>query len=136
MPGVRLLNQSPLTENRLMVSWPAPTNRNFLIAYRVSFTTSQPTRRRTQTPGRTVTLIEISPDRTSTLLMFSAFTDYMVDVDAVYAPPPDASNVTVRLLPTTTFRTPERGNKLQWHGYCLHNSAAYVYIILITLARI
>ena len=80
-------------------------------------------------------MIEVPPDRTCIPLMFSAFTYYMVDVDAVYAPPPDANNVTVRLLPTTTFTTQGRGNKLQWLGYSLHNSAVYVYIMYSLLLK-
>ena len=55
--------------------------------------------------------MNISSDTTSTQLPFTAFTNYMVGVDAVYASPPNGNKVFVNLLPPTTFTTPERGKE-------------------------
>ena len=91
----------------LTISWPAPSNINFLIAYSVSYSTSF-ARSRRQIPSP----VEVPAGMTSTTLPFTAFTDYTVDVDAIYAPPPDGNRVTVNLLPLTTFTTPQRRKKL------------------------
>ena len=91
----------------LTISWPAPMNANFLVAYHVSYTTSS-ARGRRQTPSTS----EVPAGMTSTTLPFTPFTDFIVDVDAVYAPPPDGTRVVINLLPPTTFRTPEIGKKL------------------------
>ena len=89
----------------LTVSWPAPQSTSFLVAYRVSFTTSAARSRRQTSP------VEVPAEMTSTTLPFTAFTDFTVDVDAVYAPPPDGTRVFINLLPRTTFTTPQRGKK-------------------------
>ena len=89
----------------LNVSWPAPSNLNFLVAYSVSYSTSF-ARSRRQTP------VEVPAGTTTATLPFMAFTDYTVDVDAIYAPPPDGNRVTVSLLPSTPFTTPQRRKKL------------------------
>jgi hypothetical protein len=91
----------------LAISWPAPINTNFLVAYRVSYTTSSAHSRR-QTPS----YVEVPAETTSTILPFAAFTSFTVDVDAVYTLPPGGNNVTVILLPPTTFTTPQRRKKL------------------------
>ena len=91
----------------LNVSWPTPSNTNFLIAYSVSYSTSSRSRRQASS-------VEVPADTTSTTLPFRAFTDYTVDVDAIYAPPPDGNRVAVNLLPPTTFTTPERRKKINY----------------------
>ena len=110
MPEARVNNVT--NGNILTVSWPPAINTNFLDSYIVSYTTFLPgssARRRRQTSSRRS--VQVTSDQTSTQLMFTAYTDYMVDVDALYTPP-NANNVTVSLLPTTTFRSPERRMKL------------------------
>ena len=91
----------------LTVSWPAPMNTNFLVAYLVSYTTSSARSRR-----QTLSTSEVPAGLTSTTLPFAPFTSFTVDVDAVYAPPPDGSIVVINLLPPTTFTTPQRSKKL------------------------
>ena len=98
----------------LTVSWPAPENKNFLRAYIISYTSttrSTSSRRRRRQAG-TLTTLRVSADITSTQLRFQIFSSYMVDVSAVYAPPPSNDEVTVILLPTTTFTTPGQRKKL------------------------
>ena len=90
----------------LTVSWPAPMNTNFLVAYRVSYTINSARGRRQMSQPR-----EIPAGMTSTTLTFIPFTNFTVDVDAVYAPPPDGTRVVIDLLPPTTFTTPPRGKK-------------------------
>ena len=90
----------------LTISWPAPSNTNFLVAYHVSFTTGSAHSRR-QTSH-----VEVPAGTTNTMLPFTAFTDYTVNVDAIYAPPPDGIRVSINLLPTTRFTTPQRRKKL------------------------
>ena len=90
----------------LTVSWPTPNNTNFLIVYRVSYSTSSARSRRQASP------IDVSAGMTSATLPFIAFTNYTVDVDAIFAPPPDGRSVTVNLLPSTMFTTPQRRKKL------------------------
>ena len=90
----------------LTVSWPTPDNTNFLVAYSVSYSTSSARSRRQASP------INVPAGMTTTTLPFTAFSDYTVDVDAIYAPPPDRNNVTVSLLPSTPFMTPQRRKKL------------------------
>ena len=90
----------------LIVSWPAPSNTNFLMAYHVSFTTSSARSR------RQISTMEVPASTNSTTLPFTAFTNYTVDVDAIYAPPPDGNRVSINLLPTTKFTTPQRRKKL------------------------
>ena len=90
----------------LTISWPAPMNANFLVAYRVSYTTS-PVRGRRQTPSTR----EVPAGMTRTTLPFAPFTNFIVDVDAVYAPPPDGNRVVIRLLPSTMFTTTQKGKK-------------------------
>ena len=89
----------------LTVSWPTPDNTNFLVAYSVSFTKSSHSQRQTSS-------VEVPAGTTSTTLPFTAFTVYTVDVDAIYAPPPDGNRVSINLLPTTQFTTPQRRKKL------------------------
>ena len=108
MPGARVSNES--NGNVLTVSWPPATNMNFLSFYLVSYTTSTPgssTRRRRQASP-----VVVPSDQTSAEIDFTPYTDYMVDVDAVYTPPPGGNTVTVPLLPTTAFRSEERRMKL------------------------
>ena len=110
MPATRVTDTT--NGNELTVSWPAATNMNFLDSYLVSYTTSTPgssSRRRRQASPITVL---VPSAQTSTQIDFTPYTDYMVDVDAVYTPPPNGNNVTVPLLPTTTFRSQERRMKL------------------------
>ena len=95
-----------LPNNMFTISWPPPTNKNFLVAYSVSYTTSS-VRTRRQMPSTS----EVPAGMTSTTLPFTPFTDFTVEVDAVYAPPPDGTRVAIDLLPPTTFRTPEGGKK-------------------------
>ena len=97
-----VVNNSVGPNDVLTISWPAPENTNFLVAYRVSFSTSSARRR------RQASTIEVPAGINNTTLPFIAFTDYAVDVDAVYAPPPDRNRVFVNLLPSTTFTTPQR----------------------------
>lgn len=85
--------------------WTAPSNQNFLTGYSVSSTTTS-VRRRRQTPNP----MRISAGTTSATLTFTPFTDLAVDVDAVYNLP-GVGEMNVNLLPSTTFRTPERGKK-------------------------
>ena len=99
----------------LTVSWPTPKNTNFLVAYSVSYSTSFAHSRR-QTP------VEVPAGMTSTHLPFTAFSDYTVDVDAIYAPPPDGNRVPINLLPPTTFTTPPRRKKLVYSGINLENN--------------
>ena len=89
----------------LTISWPTPDNTNFLVAYSVSFTRSSRSRRQTSP-------VEVPAGTTNAMLPFTAFTDYTVDVDAIYAPPPDGIRVSINLLPTTRFTTPQRRKKL------------------------
>ena len=91
----------------LTISWPAPINTNFLVAYRVSYTTSS-ARSRQQTSSTS----EVPVGIISTTLPFTPFVNFTVDVDVVYAPPPDGTRVVINLLPPTTFTTPERCKKL------------------------
>ena len=101
LPEARILNEVPLRENELTVRWTAPPNQNFLTNYIVSYSTTSVRNR------RQVTTVPVPAGTTSTTLPFVAFTDYTVDVDAIYNPP-GGDVVTVNLLPSTTFRTPER----------------------------
>ena len=115
MPGARVSNET--NGNVLTVSWPPATNMNFLSFYLVSYTTSTPgssTRRRRQASPVTV---QVPSAQTSAQLMFTPYTDYMVNVDAVYTPPPDGNSVTIPLLPTTTFRSQERRMKLLYLNF-------------------
>ena len=110
LPEARVSNE--INGNVLTVSWPPTTNRNFLMFYNVMYTTSMPgssTRRRRQASPM---FVQVPSDQTRAELMFTPYTDHMVDVDALYTPPPDGNTVTVPLLPTTTFRSPERHMKL------------------------
>ena len=68
----------------------------------VSRDTSSHKQRQTPSP------IDVHSDTTSAALKFRPFSDYTVDVNAVFAPPPDTVDVVVPLLPTTFFSTPER----------------------------
>ena len=90
----------------LTISWPAPSNTNFLVAYRVSYTISS-----AHSQGQAPLTREVPAGTTSTTLPFTAFMSYTVNVDAIYAPPP-GNNVSINLLPTTTFTTPERRKKM------------------------
>ena len=92
----------------LTISWPAPSNTNFLVAYSVSYSTSS-RRHRTR---ETSLPVEVPAGTTNTTLPFTAFTNYTVNVDAIYAPPPDGNRVNIYLLPPTTFTTPQRRKKL------------------------
>ena len=115
MPAATVTNTT--VDDVLTVSWPPATNLNFLDSYRVSYTTSTPgssTRRRRQASPITV---PVPSDQTSTQIDFTPYTDYMVDVDALYTPPPDGNTVTVPLLPTTTFRSQERCMKLLYLNF-------------------
>ena len=112
--GATLMPEATVTNttvgNVLTVSWPAATNRNFLDSYLISYTTSTPgssTRRRRQASH-----VVVRPDQTSTQIDFKPYTDYTVNVDAVYTPPPDGNTVIVPLLPATIFRSPERRMKV------------------------
>ena len=100
-----VVSNSVSSEDVLTVSWPAPMNTSFLDSYRVFFTTSSARSRRQTSP------VDVSAGMTSTTLPFTPFTDFTVDVDAIYAPPPDGTRVAINLLPPTTFRTPETGKK-------------------------
>ena len=53
-------------------------------------------------------VMEVPAGTTSTILPFTPFLNFTVDVDAVYAPPPDGDRVFIPLLPSTTFTTPQR----------------------------
>lgn len=110
LPEARIVNESPSVENRLTVSWTAPPNQNFLMGYRVRYTTGS-ARSRRQTSS-----VEVSAGTTSTPLPFTAFTSYTVDVDAIYTPPPDGNREFIILLPSTTFTTPQRRKKLGSFG--------------------
>lgn len=90
----------------LTVSWPAPNNTNFLLAYHVSYSISTARSRRQASLTR-----EVPVGTTSTTLGFTAFMNYTVNVDAVYAPPPGGNNVSIILLPPTVFTTPQRRKK-------------------------
>lgn len=113
MPAARVTNNIGAGD-RLTVSWPLPENENFLRVYIVSYTTttlstsSGHRRRQADTPMS----MNISTDMTSTSLPFQPFSNYMVTVSAVYAPPPSGDEVAVILLPNTTFSTPERSKTL------------------------
>ena len=123
--GATLLTgpQAVVTEdvqgNVLTVSWPTPSNTNFLVAYRVSYSTSTSSARSRR---QTTQTREVPTGTTSTTLDFAAFTDYTVNVDAIYAPPPDGNNVTVNLLPPTMFTTPQRRKKSVYSGINLENN--------------
>ena len=96
----------------LTVSWPPPDNMDFLSAYIVFYTSttrSTSSGRRRRQAG---TMFNVSASMTSTTLRFQPFSNYTVNVSAVYAPPPSGNEVAVILLPTTTFTTPERGKTL------------------------
>ena len=101
MPDARIMNQSPQVENELIVSWTAPPNQNFLTGYDVFYNTSL-VRSRRQTMS-----MRVGAGETSTPLPFAPFTTYMVGVNATYDPP-DGDMVSVSLLPSTTFQTPQR----------------------------
>ena len=107
MPNANVIDMID-DDDTLTVSWPRAENLNFLEGYRVFFTTiSQGTlssRRRRQATST----VNVNPDKTSAEIDFQAFSRYMVDVSAVYNPPPDRNEVLVVLLPTTTFTTPQR----------------------------
>ena len=108
MPNARVNDNT--VGNTLTVSWPSADNRNFLGGYRVSFTTiSQGTlssRRRRQTMATSSK--DVGRDETMTQIDFQAFSMYMVNVSAIYNPPPDRNEVLVALLPTANFTTPQR----------------------------
>lgn len=133
--GVALMPAAKVREtvagNTLSVTWPAPENTDFLMAYRVSYTstsrigTGGRRRRQASTP---VTLRDIPATAPrSASLTFQPFSNYAVDVLAVYNPPPTNAEVTVILLPTTNFSTPERRKKLP--GVANHTKAKkYPYL--------
>ena len=113
MPAARVAES--VVGNTLTVTWPAPENVNFLMSYRVSYTTTSrltPSGRRRRQTSAPMTLpdIPVTGMRSATL-PFQAFSNYSVDVLAVYNPPPSGDEVTVILLPTTNFPTPERRKK-------------------------
>ena len=100
-------------------SWPVPENVNFLMNYRVSYSStpiSTSKRRRRQSPSSDS--LTVSADMRSTDLVFQPYSRYMVDVDAIYNPP-YSGNVTVRLLPTTPITTPQGSKRLQIHSHNL-----------------
>ena len=106
-PEAEVSNEDTVLPNNMFtISWPPPMNRDFLVAYSVSYTISSVRSRRQTSPAR-----EVPAEMTSTTLPFIPFTDFTVDVDAVYTPPPDGTRVVINLLPPTTFRTPEIGKK-------------------------
>ena len=112
MPAARVTRNIGVGDT-LTVSWPAPENKNFLRRYTVSYTNTSrlnsSTHRRRQAGAQ---MKNVSAGMRSTDLTFQPFSNYMVDVSAVYVPPPSGNEVVVILLPTTTFTTPERGKKL------------------------
>ena len=122
MPAARVENNIG-ARDVLTVSWPAPENVNFLRVYIVSYTnttrSSSNGRRRRQ--AGTPMSMNVSATMTRAVLQFQPFSNYMVNVSAVYAPPPSGNEVAVALLPTTTFTTPERGKKLS--GVANHTQA-------------
>ena len=105
----------------LTISWPPPNNTIFLVAYSVSYTTSS-ARSRRQMP----VVMEVPAGTTSTTLPFSPFLNFTVDVDAVYAPPPDRDRVSIPLLPSTTFTTPQRRKR---HNCFTLSSQAQIQIL-------
>ena len=114
MPAARVTDIT--NGNELTVSWPAATNMNFLDSYLISYTTSTPgssTRRRRQASPITV---PVPSGQTSTQIDFTPYTDYTVNVGAVYTPP-NGNNVTVPLLPATMFRSQERRMKLLYLNF-------------------
>ena len=122
MPAARVENNVG-AHDVLTVSWPAPENVNFLRVYVVSYTNttrSMPSGRRRRQAGTPMSM-NVSATMTSAVLPFQPFSNYMVDVSAVYAPPPSGNEVAVILLPTTTFTTPERGKNLS--GVANHTQA-------------
>ena len=126
MPEARVIANATYG-NLLIVSWPPATNRNFLDSYIVSYTTSTPgnsTRRQRQTLYRSV---QVSSDQTSVQLEFIAYNDYIVNVDTLYTPPPNGSIIAVGLVPTTTFRSPERRMKLLFIAITQHNTHTHTH---------
>ena len=122
MPAARVTNNIGAGDT-LTVSWPTPENVNFLRVYVVSYTSGTrptPSGRRQRQAGTPMSM-NVSATMTRAVLLFQPFSNYMVDVSAVYAPPPSGNEVAVILLPTTTFTTPERSKKLS--GVANHTQA-------------
>ena len=94
--------------NTLTVSWPTAEKSSFLRGYRLFFTVISLVTLSARRHRQTTSPVNVGPDQTSTQIDFQPFSTYTVNVSAVYNPPPNAIEVLVDLLPTTTFVTPER----------------------------
>ena len=106
-----------MSDTSITFSWPAPENVNFLMNYRVSYTStpiSTSKRRRRQSPSSDS--LTVPANMRSTDLVFQPYSMYMVDVDAIYNPP-NRDEVTVCLLPTTRITTPQGSKRLQIHSH-------------------
>ena len=111
MPAARVTNNMG-AGGRLTVSWPPPENKNFLRGYIIVYTSiarSTSNESRQMLVGPPVITLYVSASMASTSLPFQPFSNYTVDVSALYDLPPSGDGVLVILLPTTTFSTPEQG---------------------------
>ena len=97
------------------VTWPAPTNINFLASYRVSYTVeSRQTGGRRKRQASQPMEQTVSADGTnngSADLPLVPYSTYNVNINAIYRPP-NGEPVEVRLLPTTPIDTPEGSKSL------------------------
>ena len=98
-------------------SWPAPENVNFLMNYRVAYSSTPiSTSKRRRRQSLSSDILTVPADMRSTDLVFQPYSRYIVRVDAIYNPP-NSGEVTVRLLPTTPITTPQGSKKLQIHSH-------------------